>query len=144
MKKVKVTLKEGSTGRKFYLFPSPEALYVWACALERNEQVEVPNIDELVLEPGGFIEAELLGFEYVYEGKAGLKHKRLDWVRLGKAQQPENAAGLQVSIHTGWVTGNLLPLKRYSDAHIDIWPLDSRETKLDLPTLFGDEVPVVA
>jgi hypothetical protein len=140
VKKVKVTLKEGSTGRKIYLFPSPEALYVWACALERGEQVEVQSIEELVLEPGGFIEAELVGFEYAYDSPTSIKNKRMDLVRLGKAQQPDNAAGLQVSTHMGWVTGNLLPLKRYSDAHIDVQPLDDGQAKLDLAALFGDDV----
>lgn len=139
MKKVKVTLKPGSPGRKFFLFPSAEALYVWACALERNEQVQVDGINELVLEPGGFIEAELRGFEYAYDSATSLKNKRLDLVRLGKARTPQNAAGTEVSIHIGWVTGNLLPMRPYSDAHIDVTLLAEHEAKLDLSTLFKDE-----
>lgn len=145
MKKVKVTLKPGSTGRKFFLYPSSEALYVWASALERGEQVQVDNIQEVVLEPGDFIEAELIGFEYVYDSMSDLselKHKRLDLVRFGKAHQTQNAVGVEASIHSGWVLGNMLPMKRYSDAHIDVVPLSDEDAKLDLPKLFNDELPL--
>lgn len=142
MRKVRITLKEGSTGRKFYLFPTPEALYCWACALEKDEQIIVPNIREIVLEPGGFIEAELTGFEYAYEDMKTTKHKRLDRIRLGLAMQPKNAAGLEVSTHAGWVTGTLLPMKHYSDPHIDIVPIEAEDAKLDLPELFNDDIVV--
>ena len=150
MKKVRITLKPGCTGRKFFLFPSGEALYVWACALEKGEQVQVEGIVEIVLEPGGFIEAELLGFDYAYDDgvKPGtlatsLKHKRLDLIRLGKAHEPQNASGTEVSTHSGWVMGSMLPMKRYSDPQIDVVPLSDREAKLDLAALFNDEVPII-
>ena len=149
MRKVKITLKPNSPGRKFFLFPSAEALYVWACALERNEQVQVEGIEEIVLEPGGFIEAELRGFDYAYdEGVAPGKiptsvvGKRLDLIRLGKAHETANASGTEVSTHTGWVLGNMLPMKRYSDAHIDVVPLNETDAKLDLAALFNDEIPI--
>lgn len=141
MKKVKITLRPGSTGKKFYLFPTSEALYVFLCALERNEQVQVPGIEEIVLEPGGFIEAELRGFEYSYEG-AG-KFKRLELIRLGKAQAPKNSSGLLVTIHTGWVSAGLLPMKHYSDSDIDARLLRPEEARLDLPALFKDDPPPV-
>lgn len=137
MRKVKITLKPKVTGKKFYLFPSSEALYLWLCALERNETLEVPDIEELVLEPDGFIEAELRGFEYSYE-EAG-HFKRLNLVRLGKAQAPKNSSGLLVSIHTGWVTEGLFPLKTYSDSSIDARVLDDGESRIDMPVLFKDE-----
>ena len=143
MRKVKITLKSGSPGRKFYLFPSAEALYVWTCAIERNEQVQVEGIQELLLEPGGFIEAELMGFEYAYDDKVNAaKNKRLNLIRLGKARQTQNASGTEASIHKGWVMGNMLPLKQYSDAHIDVRAIDESEAQLDLPQLFNDEIPV--
>jgi len=135
MKKVKITLNAGSTGKKFYLFPSAEALYVWACALERGETLEIDGIDEPVLEPNDFIEAELLGFEYVHDGA---QSKRFDLVRLGKARMTKNASGLQVSTHVGWVTGNLLPLKQYSDAHINVRVMTAGESQIDLASFFAD------
>jgi hypothetical protein len=138
MKKVKVTLRHESNGKKFYLFPSAEALYVWLSALERNEQCgAIEGIDEFVLEPGGFIESELRGFEYVYEENQ--RFHRLDLVRLGLAQPTKNAAGLIITVHSGWVTGGLLPMKPYSDSDIDVKPLGD-DAKLDLSTLFKDEV----
>ena len=140
MKKVKITLRPGSTGKKFYLFPNPEALYVWMCHMERGETIQVPGIEELVLEPNGFIEAELRGFEYAYEGNQ--KFRRLELIRLGKAQQPKNASGLLVTIHTGWVSGGLLPMKHYTDQDIDARVItDPKDSKLDLPVLFKDEPP---
>ena len=138
MKKVKITLKAGSPGKKIYLFPNAESLYVWSCAMERGETLQVPGIEELVLEPGGFIEAELRGFEYAYEGPQ--KFRRLELVRLGKAQRPKNASGLLVTVHTGWVSGGLLPMRHYSDQDIDARVVtDPKECKLDLPALFKDD-----
>jgi hypothetical protein len=141
MKKVKITLKSGSSGKKFYLFPSAEALYVWFSSLEKNEPCPaIDGIDEFVLEPGGFIEAELRGFEYVYEDTQ--KFQRLELVRLGLAQPTKNASGSIVTIHSGWVTGGLLPMKQYSDADIDVRLMTSiDDVKLDLPALFKDETP---
>jgi hypothetical protein len=149
VRKVKITLKPNSPGRKFFLFPSAEALYVWASALERNEQVQVEGIEEIVLEPGGFIEAELRGFDYAYdEGVApgtvpkSVTGKRLELIRLGKAHETSNASGTEVSTHSGWVLGNMLPMKRYSDAHIEVVPLNESDAKLDLASLFNDEIPI--
>ena len=136
MKMVKVTLKPGSPGKKIYLFPTPEALYVWLCAMEHGEQVQVPDIAELLLEPDGFIEAELRGFEYSYEDRGC---RRLNYVRLGLAQQPKNAAGLLVTTHTGWVSGGLLPMRGYDDTDIEVRPLAEGESRLQLRVLFADE-----
>lgn len=136
MKKVRVTLKAGSTGKKICLFPSAEALYVWLTALERNEQVPVEGLEELVLEPGGFIEAELQGFEYSYEENQ--KFRRLDLVRLGKVHQPSNSAGLLVTTHSGWVSGGLLPMKDYSDSEMDVKLIDADSSRLDMSKLFED------
>ena len=117
MKKVKVTLKPESSGKKIYLFSSSESLYVWMCALEKGEHLEIIDVEELLLEPGSFIEAELLGFEYTYEDNR--KFRRLDLVRLGLASYPQNASGMVVTLHTGWVSGGLLPMKDYDDADIE-------------------------
>ena len=137
MRKVKITLRPGSPGKKFYLFPTAEALYVWLCALERGEQLQVPDIEELVLEPDGFIEAELRGFEYSYE--EGQKFRRLELIRLGKAHPPKNSSGLLVTIHSGWVSGGLMPMKSYSDSDIEVRQLEPRDERIDLPALFKDD-----
>ncbi len=137
MKKVKVTLRPESSGKKFYLFPTSEALYVWLCATERGEQLQVPDIVELLLEPGGFIEAEMRGYEYSNEGDS--KYRRLDLVRLGLAQKPKNAAGFLVTTHVGWVAGGLLPLRRYSDADVDIELITDDESKMKFDVLFAEE-----
>jgi hypothetical protein len=137
VKRVRVTLKPGSLGKKIFLFPTAEALYLWLCTLDRGEMIQIPDIEELVLEPDGFIEAELMGFEYAYEGDN--EFRRLDLIRLGKSQQPKNASGTMVTVHSGWVSGGLLPLRHYSDMDIDVRTVPVGEEKLDLPVLFNDD-----
>lgn len=137
MRKVKVTLQPDAGARKVYLFPSAAALSVWMQAMEAGEHVQVPNIEELVLEPEGFIEAELMGFEYSYEGSA--PGRRLDLVRLGLAQQPKNASGLLISTHVGWVSGGLFPMREHSGSDLRVEALDaSTPGRLDLGLLFKD------
>jgi len=137
VKKVKVTLRPESSGKKFYLFPTAEALYVWLCETERGEHVQVPDIVEVLLEPGGFIEAEMRGYEYSHED-AG-KFRRLDLVRLGLAQKPKNASGFLVTTHSGWVSGGLLPLRKYSDADVDVDQISEHESKMNFEVLFAEE-----
>jgi hypothetical protein len=136
MRKVKITLRPTSHGKKLYLFPTSEALYVWLCSMEQGEQSVIPELNEILLEPGDFIEAELRGFEYSYEDNQ--RHKRLDLIRLGLAQKSKNSAGLSVTVHTGWVSGGLLPMRRYVDNDIEVVPIDDAEARLDLPSLFKD------
>jgi len=137
VKKIKIVLRPQSPGKKFYLFPTSDSLNAWLGAMERGEHTQVPDIEELVLEQNGFIEAELRGFEYTYERDQ--KFRRLDLVRLGKAQQPKNSSGLLVTIHTGWVAGGLLPMKPYVDADIAARLISDEESRIDLPTLFKDD-----
>jgi hypothetical protein len=137
MRKVKVTLQPDTGARKVYLFPSAAALSIWLQAMEAGEHVQVPNIEELVLEPEGFIEAELMGFEYSYEGPG--PGRRLDLVRLGLAQQPKNASGLLISTHVGWVSGGLLPMREHSGSDLRVEALDhAKPGRLDLGLLFKD------
>lgn len=137
MRKVKLALKEDTEGKKLWLFPTVEAIYLWACAVDRGAPLEVPGIEELLLEQGGFIEAELRGFEYVYDGP---KSRRFDYVRLGKAQRVENASGLLVTIHAGWVCGSMLPMKSGSTVDLEVTTFaDGDNGKIDLPALFKDD-----
>lgn len=136
MKRIKITLKSGCKSKKFWLFPDAESLYVWLTSIEDNEPAQVEGIEQIVLEPDCFIEAELRGFEYAYEGNQ--KFKRLELIRLGRAQQPKNASGLLVTIHSGWVFGGLLPMKNFSDADIVVKTIDANESKIDLAALFND------
>lgn len=135
MRKVKVTLKPESSGKKLYVFNTSDAIASWFQAVERGDLPHVDELEELLLEPDGFIEAELMGFEYVYENN---NHKRYDFIRLGKAQRPKNASGYLVTVHSGWVVGGLLPLRRYSDHDIDVVPITDVESVLDFSTLFKD------
>lgn len=133
MKKVKVTLSNGQDPKKIFLFPNSLTLNMWLKSMEVGEQVQVSNVTELVLEPNGFIEAELIGFEYAYEKN---KARRLDLVRLGLAQTPKNASGLLVSIHSGWVTGGLLPMRSFLGNDMKVEVIDEKTSLLDLDLLF--------
>ena len=137
MKKVRITLKDSSPGKKFYLFPDAESLYVFMDALEHGEQLQIDDLDEVLLEKDDFIEAELIGFEYAYDGQT---HRRFDLIRLGKVERPKNSSGTLVSVHRGWVSGGLLPMRNYEDADIDINVIDNPEdASIDLPAMFGDD-----
>lgn len=139
MKKVRITLKDGAPGKKLWLFPSAEALYVWSSAAERGEQVQVPGITELGLSPGGLIEAELLGFDYAYEDKGVGRYTRFDYVRLALTTKPMNAAGTVATTHVGWSMGGLLPMRPYADDTIDVRAIDEDEATLDFDQLFREE-----
>ena len=125
-----MTLKPGSSGKKVCLFADVESLYVWLKSLESGECAPVGEREELVLEPGGFIEAELAGFEYAHEEDG--KFYRLNFVRVGKASPSKNASGLVVSKHVGWVTDGLLLLRAYSDLDVDVIELQLGDSKINL------------
>ena len=138
MKKIKVTVNEGSPGRTLPLFDSPEAAYVWLTEAGENPEVldDIPDVDQVALMPGEFIEAEWRGLEYMYDGPNTTK---FNLIRFGKAHQPENASGLMVSIHYGWVVDCILPFYAFKDSDITVVPLPLDEAKLDLFALFKDD-----
>lgn len=139
MKKVKVAINEGSPGRVFFLFADPESAYEWLTGGHDNPSVidEIPNVDHLTLLPGEFIEAEWRGCEFVYDDKHQ-SHVRLDWIRLVKASQPQNASGLLVSIHYGWVSDHIMPFRQFNDDDIEVTELAPENAKFDLDVLFKD------
>lgn len=137
MKKVKVTVNEGSLGRTLLLFASPEGAYIWLTEAHADPDIldRIPDVEEVPLLPGEFIEAEWRGCEYAYDGP---DHVRLDLVRFGKAHKPQNASGLLVSVHYGWLSDHILPFRTYKDNDIDVRPLVPEEQQLDLAVLFKD------
>jgi hypothetical protein len=143
MKKVRIALNEGCNEHKFYLFPSQEALYVWCETVEKGEKAPViDGIDEVTLQQNSFIEVELYAFEYVYNGKSNLDHKRLNYVRVGKSSKPRNAAGTEVSIHDGWVMSSMVPLNAYNDAHINVTVLQPGDDRIDIASLFDADADI--
>ena len=132
MKKVKVTINDGSIGRTLPVFADPESAYVWLH--EAVALTDIPSVDNVILLPGEFIEAEWHGCEFAYDGSS---HSRLDMCRLAKASPAENSSGLVVSIHYGWVAHCIIPFSTYKDEDITVVPLLDSESKLDLEELFS-------
>jgi hypothetical protein len=132
VKKVKITINEGSIGRTLPVFADQESAYVWLH--EAVNLDEIDGVDQVALMPGEFIEAEWRGCEFVYDKSTQV---RLDLCRFAKASKPENSSGLVVSIHYGWVADCIIPFHDYKDEDINVqvmlWP-----GQLDLPTLFKD------
>lgn len=137
MKKVKVTVNEGSSGRTLFLFNNAEGAYVWVTEAGKDPSIvdRIPDVERVVLLPGEFIEAEWRGCEYAYNGQ---DHVRVDLVRFAKAQPTQNASGMLVSIHYGWLHDCIIPFRQYKDDDITAFPLVTEEQKLDLPLLFKD------
>ena len=134
MKKVKVTVNEGSIGRTLPVFSDPESAYVWLTSEALLD--DIADVDKVALLPGEFIEAEWRGCEYCYDGP---NHVKLDLVRFAKASQPANSSGLVVSIHYGWVTDCIVPFRTYKDDDIEVRPLTQEEQRIDLTVLFKDD-----
>ena len=137
MKKVKLSIAEGSPGRTLLLFPSSEAAYVWASEAHDNpEVVEELDAEEVVVLPGESVEAEWRGCEYSYEGDTNL---RVDFVRFAKLSKPQNASGFLVSIHFGWTHDAVIPFRQYKDNDIIVTNMTPDDEQLDLAVLFKDD-----
>ncbi len=141
MKKAKVSINEGSPGRVFFVFDDVESAYEWLAgdASDGSPKFidEIPNVDQITLLPGEFIEAEWRGCEFVYDDK-NRSHVRLDWIRFVKASKPQNASGLLVSVHFGWVSDHILPFRQFKDADITVDELTSETSTFDFEVLFKD------
>lgn len=137
MKKVKITVNDGSPGRTLFLFDNAEGAYIWATEAYEDPSIvdRIPDVERVVLRPGEFIEAEWRGCEYAYDGPTPT---RVDLVRFAKAHHPENASGLLVSIHYGWVHDCIIPFRQYKDDDVSVAMLQPQDEEVDLPLLFKD------
>lgn len=123
MKKIRITVNKGSTGKKFPIFNSPESLYVW---LNDPELQSSPRMDPslgsiVVLRPGETMEVEWMGCEFINDGGQIF---RVDQVRLAKTMKVKSLAlNNVVGIHSGWTTDDTLSFRSGNDN-------DSKRTKL--------------
>jgi len=141
VKKVRLEIQKKSEGRQVWLFPTASELYEWIerCYDDPHEAVSgTPEpAAELILRPGDFMEVEWWGCEVLHEGDGQWRH--LNLVRLGLGKQSDNAAGLIVSVHVGWVIDTIVPFYDYHDENILVTRIDNKEPKLDLDELFKQE-----
>lgn len=139
VKKVGVSINEGSPGRVFFVFSDPESTYEWLTGGHDNPSIidKIPDVEHVTLLPGEFIEAEWRGCEIVYDNKTQT-HMTLDLVRLVRASKPANASGLLVDIHLGWVGDHILPFRPHVDEDITVVALTEETSRLNLDALFKD------
>lgn len=135
MKKIKITLNNGSPKETLLLFTSPEAAYAWAIGSPKErESFDVGEMVGLDVDRDDFIEVEWYGCEYAYDGP---EHTRLDLVRAVKAHQPQNSSGLMVSIHSGWTCDSIVPFREFKDDHITISVVSPKDERFNFNELFA-------
>ncbi len=138
MKKVRVTLNEGSTKHRVQLFPNSESAYVWLTTIDSDPAVasSIPDVECIDLQPGGFIEAEWMGCEYTHENGNSVCY---DHVRLALAHRPKNASGMLVSLHEGWTVRRELPFYECRDDVMTVMRVTEEDPQIDMSALDRDD-----
>lgn len=112
MKKIRISTKKGTIGKKFLVFNSPESLYVWLHDPDINNVKDLdPSLGTVVhLRGGEVMEVEWRGFENVFEDNKLIMCANL--IRLCKEINTSvKFAKPIVGIHEGWVTDEMMPFK---------------------------------
>jgi len=137
MKKVRITIKKKSKGKKFHIFNSPEALYIW---LHDPDFKDVDRLDAafgttVTLRPGETMEVEWIGCEFIHEAPS---ISRIDHVRLAKDLNKSTfISNGAIGIHVGWTTENIVSFKSGGDEDITRFKLTSKSKhKFDIEELF--------
>ena len=137
MKKVKITTKKDSQGKKFPIFNSPEALYVW---LNDPELQQMPRLDPslgsmILLRPGETMEVEWMGCEFYTEGNYTLC---INQVRLAKTMKIKALdTNKVIGVHSGWTIDDIISFKTGEDSDIKRAKLTKRSKhKFDIEELF--------
>jgi hypothetical protein len=136
MKKVRITVKKGSKGKKFPIFNSPESLYVWMNDPElQSEEKLDPSLGVVIyLKQGETMEVEWLGCEFINEDFFSV---RADYIRLGKHIKIPSSVKELIGIHDGWVCDQMISFKTKTDDSTKTLKLTERSKhKFDLDELF--------
>lgn len=115
MKKIRIVINKGASGKKFFIFNSPESLYVWINDPELREASRIdPDLGSVVtLKPGETMEIEWVGCEFIDDGDNVI---RIDQVRLAKTMKAKLLSSNKViGIHAGWTTEDMISFKKGSD-----------------------------
>lgn len=138
MKKVRITVVKGSQGKKFPIFKSPEALYVWMHDPDLQSTVRLdPTLGTSVfLRPGETMEIEWLGCEFLKEDNRII---RFDQVRLAKSMKIKALeANKVVGVHSGWTIEEIVSFKSGGDDDIKRVKLTTKSKhKFDIEELFA-------
>jgi len=115
LKKIRIVINKGASGKKFFIFNSPESLYVWINDPELREASRIdPDLGSVVtLKPGETMEIEWVGCEFIDDGDNVI---RIDQVRLAKTMKAKLLSSNKViGIHAGWTTEDMISFKKGSD-----------------------------
>jgi hypothetical protein len=144
MKKVRITVNKGVSGKAFKIFNSPESLYVWLNdpELQQDDELDVSLGNVVYLKKGEFMEAEWCGCEFLYEDNK--LQFRADYIRIGKLissptsfLKGKNIVGIQ----DGWVLDDTISFKSGTDGLTKTMKLTSRSKhKFDLDELFAARI----
>jgi hypothetical protein len=115
LKKIRIVINKGTSGKKFFIFNSPESLYVWINDPELREALRIdPDLGSVVtLKPGETMEVEWVGCEFIDDGDNVI---RIDQIRLAKTMKAKLLSSNKViGIHAGWTTEDMISFKNGSD-----------------------------
>lgn len=138
MKKIRITVNRGLSGKKFPVFNSTESLYVW---LNDPEIKSTPDLDPSLgtvvhLRNGETMEVEWRGCEFIYEDNKLLF--RADLIRLCK-EIKINAPILKplIGIHEGWVVSEVLSFEPKGNKGVRTTKLSDRSRhKFNIDEIF--------
>lgn len=137
MKKVRIIVKKGAEDKKFHIFNSPEALYVWLNdpELQTAQRLDSSLGSTIFLRSEEIMEIEWLGCEFFQENKQTLC---LSHIRLAKTMK---VRGLNISklvgIHSGWIIEDIVSFKSGSDGIIKRTKLtDKSKHKFNIGEIF--------
>ena len=138
MKKMRITVNKGSSGKKFKIFNSPESLYVWLNDpdLQAEKKMDPSLGTEVHLKKGETMEVEWRGCEFIYEASF---EARIDYIRLGKVVKvtPYLRKDL-VGIQDGWIVEAIMAFKPGVDDDTKTTMLTKKSKhKFDLDMLFA-------
>lgn len=138
MKKVRITVNKGSAGKRFPVFQSPEALYVWKYDPEMHSIFRMdPALGTMIfLRPGEVMEIEWMGFEYIHDGDVSV---RVDQIRLAKTIKVRALdKNKVVGIYSGWIADDVIKFKSGTDKDVKRLRLTNRSKhKFDISELFA-------
>jgi hypothetical protein len=139
MKKIRIELQQNAPNKRYTLFDSADALYVWL----KDDVVSLDPINASVVEisKDEFIEAEWLGCEFVDEKDLN-GSLCLNYMRIAKASKTQNSGGLRVIISSGWTTSQAFPWRNHGDDVIvtKLFADKLDDHRLDFPKLFNDVI----
>lgn len=139
MKKVRISIPKGSSGKSFNIFNSTESIYVWLfdSVLREQKILDASLGNTIHLKKGEFMEVEWRGYELIYENNDLLF--KTNFVRLCKNMSSIDKNKFVVGIQDGWIlSGDIeFKTKTFKDYRTTLLNEKSKH-KFDLDELFAE------